>query len=107
MRDGQAYWLYVREPVNITVVGYVVQPGVAPSTYSLVLGWNLVGFKPPYVVANETVGVYLTSISGKYSFMAVYDNLNSTWIKGDTSLQLAPGEGMWVLMTQAATLVPH
>ena len=27
MVDGQGYWIYVREPVNITITGYVIPPG--------------------------------------------------------------------------------
>ena len=38
MVDGQGYWIYVREPVNITVTGYVISPWSAPSGYSLVCG---------------------------------------------------------------------
>ena len=107
MVDGQAYWLNMREAVNITIAGYVIPPGAVPSTYSLTTGWNLVGFKPQPTVRNETVSLYLASVSSKCSLVWVYDNLNQTWLRGTSDLELAPGEGMWLYMTQPATLLPQ
>ena len=107
MVDGQAYWLNMREAVNITIAGYVIPPGAVPSTYSLVTGWNLVGFKPQPTVRNETISLYLASVSSKCGLVWVYDNLNQTWVRGTSDLELAPGEGMWLYMTQPATLLPQ
>jgi len=76
--------------------------------YSLVQGWNLVGFKPEPAVQNETVGAYLSSITGNYNVnnVWVYDNSSQSWIRADSSYMLQPGQGMWVLMTASATLRP-
>ena len=107
MVDGKGYWVNVKDAVNMTVVGYVIVPGAVPPSYSLAAGWNLVGFKPQPTIQNETVTTYLTSVSGKYSSVWVFDNLNATWIKGTGSVQLAPGEGMWIYVTIIpATLLP-
>jgi len=105
--DGKAYWIYVTDAFKMTVVGYVVPPGLTPPSYLLVAGWNLIGFKPQPNVANETIATYLTSISGKYTLVLVYDNLNETWLQGAGDLQLAPGEGMWLFMKTPATLLPQ
>ncbi len=107
MVDGKGYWVNVKDAVNMTVVGYIIQPASSPPSYSLAAGWNLVGFKPQPNVQNETVANYLASISGKYSSVWVYNNLNGQWITGVGGLQLAPGEGMWIYITAApATLLP-
>ena len=73
-------------------------------------GWNLYGFKPVVPSRNETLSAALGSITGKYTIVMVYDNLNATWILGypnNPSLQLAPGEAMWIYMNTAATLIPE
>lgn len=106
MVDGKGYWVLVTDAINITVVGYVITPGSAPPTYSLAAGWNLAGFKPQPLIQNETMATYLTSLDTKYSSIWVYDSLNATWIRGTPSLELAPGEGMWIYMTTPATLLP-
>ena len=106
MVDGKGYWMYITDPINITIVGYVVTPGAAPSTYSLAAGWNLIGFKPLSPSDNETVNVYLATISGKYTSVGIYNNLNATWSVAHPNTQLAPGEAMWIYMTSSATLVP-
>ncbi len=107
MVDGKGYWVNMKDAVNMTVVGYVIPPASGPPSYSLVAGWNLVGFKPQPTIQNETVAVYLTSISGKYGSVWVYNNLNGQWVTGVGSLPLAPGEGMWIFITVTpATLLP-
>jgi hypothetical protein len=58
-------------------------------------------------VQNETIARYLTTINGDYRVIWVYDNLNKHWIQENDSLQLAPGQAMWVLMTKQDTLVPQ
>ena len=109
MVDGQGYWVNVKHDVNITIVGYVIRPGSAPPVYSLVAGWNLVGFKSqPNATDTKLMGNYLSSISGKYDTnnVWVYDNTSQSWIRANSSYLLQLGQAMWILMTSPATLKP-
>lgn len=108
MTDGYGYWIYMTQADTLFVDGSVIPPAGNPPTYSLVQGWNLVGFKPQPTIQNETVSAYLTSISGSYDMNNVwlYDNISRNWIRADSSYLLQPGQAMWILMTSPATLRP-
>jgi hypothetical protein len=110
MADGNGYWIYMTVPDTLLVGGYVIAPGSVPPSYSLVTGWNLVGFKPQPTVANETAGAYLTSINGAYDRNSVwiYENLGGNWIRATDSTWLRPGQAMWIYVTSttATTLRP-
>ena len=109
MQDGVGYWIYMTQVDNLTVGGYVIPPPPSsPQTYNLAAGWNLVGFKPQPTVQNETVGTYLSSLSGQYdpNSVWIYDNSNGSWIRADSTHMLQPGEAMWIFMTRSATLIP-
>jgi len=108
MVDGNAYWIFMTKNDTLYVDGTVIPPGSAPPTYSLVQGWNLIGFKPEPTVQNETVGAYLSSITGSYNTnnVWVYDNSSQSWVRADASYALQPGQGIWILMTASATLRP-
>ena len=109
MTDGNGYWIYVTHSGMFNVTGSIFPaPPATPPSYSLSLGWNLIGFKPQPTVGNETVGQYLASINGDYQTTSVfvYDNLNGTYIRADASYMLSPGQGMWIYMTAPALLRP-
>ena len=108
-QDGYGYWIYMTKPDNLFIVGSVFPPPpTTPPAYQLSSGWNLVGFKPEPTVTNETVGAYLSSISGSYlsNNVWVYDNTSQAWIRADSSYMLQPGEAMWIMITALATLRP-
>lgn len=108
MQAGFGYWVFMNGPGTLNVLGYVVPPASAPPTYSLSAGWNLLGFKPPQSPpASETVGQYLTSISGKYAVVETYNSAAQAWVvtSGATTLQL--GQAMWIYMNSPATLIPE
>jgi len=109
MQDGVGYWIYMTKADTLNVDGCVFAPPPAsPPTYSLSVGWNLIGFKPEPTVVPEQVGQYLTSISGSYdpSNVWVYDNTSQSWIRANSSYMIQPGQAMWVRMTAAGTLRP-
>ena len=110
MVDGSGYWVYTTSSqVVLSFNGFVSPQLSAPPSYSLVSGWNLVGFKPqPTATASETVTTYLSSIVGHYDSNSVwvYDNSNVAWIRADGSYMLQPGQALWILMTTPATLRP-
>lgn len=105
MTDGNAYWIFMTRNDTLYVDGTVIPPNAVPAAYSLVQGWNLVGFKPEPSLQNESVGTYLSSIAGSYDVNNVWVYANG-WVRADSSFMLQPGEGMWVLMTSSATLRP-
>ena len=108
MNDGEGYWIYMTKADTLGVSGAVIPPAVTPPTYTLLTGWNLVGFKAQPAVANETVGTYLSSIAGKYDSNNVWilDNVSGNWIRATGSTWVRPGEAMWILMATSATLRP-
>ena len=108
MPDGLGYWIHMTQSDTLYVTGWVISPAATPPTYSLITGWNLVGFKPQPTVGNETVGTYLSSIKGSYDLgnIWVYNNSDGTWTRATSATWLKPGDGMWVLMTEPATLKP-
>ena len=108
MQDGVGYWIYMTKADTLNVGGYVIPPAGSPPTYSLSPGWSLIGFKPQPTLASETVGTYLTSITGDYNTNSVwlYDNTSQSWIRADSPYLVQPGQAMWVLMTASATLRP-
>ena len=91
---------------TLYIDGSVILPGSTPPTYTLVQGWNLVGFKPEPSVQNETVGAYLSSIEGSYDMNNVWVYSNTGWVRAASNYLLQPGQGMWILMTAPATLRP-
>lgn len=107
--DGMGLWVQMTLPATLYVEGYVIPPAGSPSQYSLVAGWNLVGFKPqPDPTMSETVSTYLAGISGDYNTNNVwlYDNPTGTWIRTTGSTFIPVGEALWVHMTSPASLRP-
>ena len=109
--DGNGYWIYMTAPDTLLVGGTVIPPGVAPPTYRLLAGWNLIGFKPQPTLANETTSQFLASLaSSDYdsAHVWVWDNYAGAWVKAGPSTWLAPGQALWVYVTSptGATLRP-
>jgi len=109
MVDGSGYWVFTTSnTVVLSFGGWIIQQGSAPPAYTLVQGWNLVGFKPQPTIAPETVGPYLSSVTGDYNANNVwlYDNQAGTWIRATGSTPIPVGEALWVYTTAPATLTP-
>jgi len=107
MVDGKGYWVLVTDAINITIVGYVITPGSTPPTYSLAVGWNLVGYKPqPDPTAIEEVSTYLAGISSSYDPNNVWLFSGGNWVRLQPTDTLAPGQAMWIRMTAPATVRP-
>ena len=107
MTDGNGYWISMTKSDVLYVNGTVIPPTSAPATYRLSAGWNLVGFKPqPDPTVSETLSTYLSSISGDYSAVWLYDNPTGTWIRATSSTSIPVGEALWVYVTIPNTLRP-
>ena len=107
--DGMGLWVYMTAADTLNVEGYVITPAGSPHQYSLIKGWNLVGYKPqPYPVTVEPVSAYITSLPGTSydaSSIWVYDNVGQ--YNQGTGATLNPGQAFWILMLTPATLSPH
>jgi len=106
MTDGNGYWVNMKASDTLYIDGNVIAPGSAPPTYSLVQGWNLVGFKPQPTVQSESVDQYLSSIGGKYEPNNVWVYTATGGVRADADYMLQPGEAMWILMQAPTTLRP-
>jgi len=108
MKDGAGYWVYMQTADTLYLDGTVIAPVSTPPSYSLIQGWNLVGFKPQPSIQSESVGQYLSSITGNYDPNNVwaYDNTSGGWIRAHAGYMLEPGQALWILMTAPATLRP-
>lgn len=110
MTDGNGYWIYVNQADTLLVNGFVIPPASSPPTYSLVQGWNLVGFKPQPTIGSETLGNYLASITGMYDTAHVYtyDNSAGIWKTLAASDSLSVGQAFYVIITapSGTTLKP-
>ena len=108
--DGLGLWVLMKAASTLYVEGYVIPPAGSPSQYSLVAGWNLVGFKPaPDPSASETFGTYLTSLpssSYQQNSVFIYDNAAGTWTRADSGTTINPGQAFWILMLTPAKLAP-
>ncbi len=107
--DGMGLWIFMTAPGVLNVEGYVIPPAGFPPQYSLIAGWNLVGYKPqPDATVQETVSSYLPSLpisSYDATSIWVYDSSTGQWSRGDTTT-LHPGQAFWILMKTPATLRP-
>jgi hypothetical protein len=110
MNDGEGYWIYMRAADMLGVSGTVIPPAVTPPTYTLLTGWNLVGFKPQPDIENKTVSDYLLSLTDNYdpNNIWILDNSSGNWIRATDSTWIRPGEAMWILITapSGTTLKP-
>lgn len=111
--DGQGYWIHMTEHDTLTYsvpsTGLVLPlPPKTPPTYSLPLGWNLVGFKPQPTIVPIQASTYLGSINTKYdaAHVYIYDTSTAAWSLVTPTTDLEPGQAIWVYMTAAATLTP-
>jgi hypothetical protein len=109
LNDGYGYWFYMIKADVLFVDGTVIPLVAIPPTYSLVPGWNLVGFKSqPNATEAKSVGTYLSSINGAYDANNVwgYESASGSWVRAGPDYMLQPGQAMWILMVTSATLRP-
>ena len=101
--DGFGYWMYMNEADVLTVYGreMPVPPEIPPS-YSVIEGWNLIGFKS---VEDDLTADYLVSITGTYPVIWRYDAATLEYaniINGNMTV----GHGFWLWVTQDGVIVP-
>jgi hypothetical protein len=101
---GTGYWLLATQNSSLLVSG----TQSSSTTIPIVAGWNLISF--PY--ASESVNAALSSISGNYTKVQIYNSSLSQWqtyVPGlnstfDTLTLLSPGSAYWLEATSNSTL---
>jgi hypothetical protein len=103
MRDGKGYWIYMKaaaDTYTLTVNGQVNPTGsTMPPTYSVVAGWNLIGFKSTYA---RTAGDYLNSVN----WVRIWSFANGAYSPITSSGMMQPGLGYWVAIVGTGTIYP-
>jgi uncharacterized repeat protein (TIGR01451 family) len=105
MNDGWGYWMLMNAAGTLSYDGYelVAPPPAVPPSYTLVEGWNLIGFKS---TRPKPIAEYLAAISGKYTILYGYANGNY-FIAGTAGHEyLQPGQGYWIAVIQPGTIYP-
>jgi hypothetical protein len=70
-----------------------------PPTYSVVAGWNLIGFKSTYA---RTAGDYLNSVN----WVRIWSFANGAYSPITSSGMMQPGLGYWVAIIGTGTIYP-
>jgi hypothetical protein len=105
IEDGKAYWINMKAAANLTVVGQAVAPpgyGPVPPTYSVVQGWNMVGFK---ALNATTVDNYLKGTN----YVRIYGfdlGEGVGWFSLSKDDYMEPGLGYWVAFSEPGTIYP-
>jgi len=104
MEDGKSYWINMKNKTNLTVIGQAVAPpgyGDPPPSYSVVKGWNMVGFRSmdsmkadEYLKGTEYVRIY------------GFDLKQGGWFPLAFSANMTPGLGYWVAFSEPGTIYP-
>jgi len=97
MEDGKGYWINMTAPATLTVTGTSAPEAPnPPSTYSVISGWNLIGYKS--VTAYKNTSTYLSTIPSGYM---VFDQNNAD----KTSSYLQHGKGYWLWSTGVGSFI--
>jgi hypothetical protein len=104
MEDGKAYWINMIAAHNLTVVGQAIsEPGSGspPSSYSVLEGWNMVGFRS---MNPMTAGDYLKETN----WVRIYgfDITQGGWFSRTESQNMTSGLGYWVAFSEPGIIYP-
>jgi hypothetical protein len=136
METGRGYWVKMKDgvfdydaplgpglpatprPIVFNYLGAFLEPGAVPPSYTVVTGWNLVGYHSEDVLAVTTALQSLESPDRIWASLYQYDNLIEFSGQGDVEIVLGgfrrvlpagdmnPGKGYWVYMVQDGVIVP-
>lgn len=102
MEDGKGYWINMKALATLTISGSAMpHPPAMPPTYSVVPGYNQIGFKS--MTANG-VRAYLAGTNYRFPIYA-YASDGYFQISSD-GYSLQPGKGYWVYFNAAGTITP-
>ena len=100
MVDGKGYWVHMTAASSITLSGVVnPNPPQTPPTYSVVTGWNLMGFKS---TCARTAGSYLSGVP----YVRIWGFADGAWRAIQSADKMQAGLGYWIAATGAGTIYP-
>lgn len=106
--DGVGYWVEMLEPDMLYFDGvFLPEPPLAPPSYIVHRGWNLIGFKS--TLENVyTADEYLGEAGGhNMRMMYGFDESTGYYVQiAGTTTPLVPGNGYWLAVSVDATIYP-
>jgi len=102
MEDGKGYWIKMKGDAEVVVVGseFLPPPASWPE-YTVVEGWNLIGFKSMDAM---TADEYLSSIEDKWAKLYTVEQGRLIRVPGGQDME--PGRGYWIYCTEAGRIAP-
>lgn len=104
--DGVGYWVEMSKPDVLTFTGdYLPEPPLAPPSYIVHRGWNLIGF----LSTNPVAAAEYLGEAGEGNMRAMYGFNESTGYYVPITLEtdLEPRNGYWLAVSVDATIYPY
>jgi len=99
MNDGKGYWIDVSAGGSFTATGVqLALPGLAPPTYDVVVGWNLIGVTGLKIAIEDYLGPAVSS-----NLEAIYEYSAGTYT---IPTVLAQGHGYWLAVNAPGKIYP-
>ena len=105
MQAGMGYWIKMTSAKTLSLSG-----SAPPSSLSLLMGWNLVGYSGTCIdapTALSSLGSVLQVSWGYPSPSKGWQFYDPTTPSGSTLANLCPGAGYWIDVSQALTWTPQ
>ncbi len=104
MKDGLGYWVKIKDGAGGDVVLAMSGQETPSASYEVVKGWNLIGFKSVSAMAPEE---YFGELIGDIEAVMGFDgNALFEVLPSSATPRLMPGQGYWLHMNVAGTIVP-
>ena len=106
LEDGPGYWIQMSKPGVLVFEGVPLpEPPMAPPSYLVYAGWNLIGFKSQQadISAEGYLGV---DVSDSMRMMYGYDAATSVYTQVTLDDLLEPGNGYWMAVGTNGTIYP-
>ena len=104
MEDGLGYWVKIKDGAGGDVVLAMSGQETPSAPYEVVKGWNLIGFKSVSAMAPEE---YFGELIGDIEAVMGFDgNALFEVLPSPATPRLMPGQGYWLHMNVAGTIVP-
>jgi len=106
LKDGPGYWIEMTKPSVLVFEGTPLpEPPMAPPSYLVYAGWNLIGFKSqqPEIQAKDYLG---SDVSASMRMMFGYDAATGFYTQVTLDTTLEPGSGYWMAVGTNGTIYP-
>ncbi len=104
MNDGKAYWVDMSAAETLAISGKELpDPPATPPVYSVVEGWNFIGFKSTSTMGEDD---YLSAIAGQYTVIYSFNAVNQIYEVIASTDNFVPGSGYWIAVTEAGNIYP-